>query len=88
MDELNTDDLLDAIDRFENEGAEKLSPREYAQLRGLSPQLVYYYIRKNSIPVEHCICGRKVIDVALTDKFFEAIKHKKSGLGEIKYDEV
>jgi hypothetical protein len=48
----------------------KLSPREYAKIRGKAPQLVYYHIRKKHIEMETCICGRKVIDVAKADAAF------------------
>lgn len=64
----------------------KLSPREYGKLRGISPQLVYYYLRNKQLEIERCICGRKVIDVKLADKFFETIKQKKQGI-EVKHDE-
>lgn len=67
---LSTDEALAAMERDEADGAVKLSPREYALLRGKKPQLVYYYIRKNKIQLEQCICGRNVIDVEATDKFF------------------
>lgn len=87
MEEINTDDLVDELERFENEGAEKLSPREYGKLRGISPQLVYYYIRNKKIDLEPCICGRKVIDVEETDKFFALIKQKKANGLDIKHDE-
>lgn len=47
----------------------KMSPIEYARAKGIQPQLVYYYIRAGHIKVEHCICGRKVIDVPSADAF-------------------
>ncbi len=81
------DDLINEMEGFEHEGATKLSPREYGKARDIAPQLVYYYIRNKKIAVEFCLCGRKVIDVETTDKFFEAIKQKKQGL-EIKHDDL
>lgn len=77
-------ELMELEDQAQEVG--KLSPREYGKLRGISPQLVYYYIRNKQLDIELCICGRKVIDVVLADKFFVAIKQKKQGL-EIKHDE-
>jgi hypothetical protein len=71
---LTTDEILAAMERDEAEGAAKLSPREYALLRGMKPQLVYYYIRKRKLTLEQCICGRNVIDVALADQFFKLSK--------------
>ena len=69
---LTTEELLAAMERDEAEGATKLSPREYALLRGKKPQLIYYYIKKRKIVLEQCICGRNVIDVEAADKFFAA----------------
>jgi hypothetical protein len=68
---LGTEDLLAAMERDEAEGATKLSPREYALLRGKKPQLIYYYIRHGKLKKEQCICGRSVIDVAEADIFFK-----------------
>jgi len=51
--------------------ATKLSPREYGQLREISPQLVYYHIRQEHITKEMCVCGRSVIDIDMADKFFK-----------------
>jgi hypothetical protein len=73
----STDELLAQMAKDEAEGATKLSPREYGLLRGIKPQLVYYYIRTGKLELEHCICGRKVIDVAAADEFF---KGKEQGV--------
>jgi hypothetical protein len=57
--------------------AEKLTPREYAELRSLDtgmiiqPQLIYYYIRTRKLELETCVCGRKVLDVKSTNEFFD-----------------
>lgn len=55
-----------------------LTPREYAKLRDMQPQLVYYYIRTKVIEVELCKCGRKVISVRAAD---EALQKKKTTRG-------
>jgi hypothetical protein len=64
----------DDLDRLELEDQAEvvgfLTPREYAKLRGKSPQLIYYHIRNKHIDIEPCRCGRKVLEVALADKFF------------------
>jgi hypothetical protein len=73
---MDMDELFDEFDKFANEGAEKLSPREYAALRDMVPQMVYYYIRTGVVKAETCICGRKVVDVARTDEALQA--HKKA----------
>lgn len=67
---LSTEELIAQMERDEAEGASKLSPREYARLRGKAPQLIYYYIRKHKIKMEVCVCGRNVIDVEAADAFF------------------
>lgn len=73
----NTDELFELMARGENEGAEKLSPREYGKLRGITPQLVYHHIKAGHIKKETCICGRSVIDVAAADEYFNNRKKKK-----------
>ena len=74
----------DDLDRLELEDqvveVGKLTPREFGRLRGMQPQLVYYHIRQGHINVEICQCGRKIIDVALVDKFFEDLRQDKKGL--------
>ena len=59
----------DELDELEDQVKEvgKLTPREYAKLREIAPQLVYYYIRNKTIELEYCVCGRRVIDVKATD---------------------
>lgn len=65
--QIEADELADAA---ELKG--KLSPREYARLRNLTPQLVYYYIRTNRIDKGPCpCCGREVIDVKQADEVFK-----------------
>jgi predicted site-specific integrase-resolvase len=62
------DELDDIAEQAEEVG--KLTPREFAQLIGVAPQMVYYYIRNGRINVERCICGRKVIDVETAKAVF------------------
>lgn len=61
-------DRLDLEDQVETVG--KLTPREYARLRYMTPQNVHYHIRNKHIEVEICVCGRKVIDVQKADEYF------------------
>jgi predicted site-specific integrase-resolvase len=42
---------------------------EYAKLRGISPQLVHYYIRTNKLEVDLCECGRRCVRVEEADAF-------------------
>jgi hypothetical protein len=85
----NTDDLIRRIEADEladkldaaRDGTAKMSVREYAKVKGLEPQLVYYYIRNGKIDQEHCpCCGRKVIDVKSADEFFRQRDAKKGSL--------
>ena len=64
----------------------KLTPREYAKIRHMQPQLVYYHIRNGHFPLELCVCGRKVIDVKIVDDYFEQLRGDKKGV-QIKHDD-
>ena len=56
-----------------------LTPREYAKLRYMAPQGIYYHIRNKHIEVTICMCGRKVINVKETDEYFRKL-HDKRGI--------
>jgi hypothetical protein len=64
------DDLDDIREQAEEVGF--LTPREYAKIRGMAPQMVYYYIRNGVLETEHCRCGRRVLDVAKADNDLQA----------------
>jgi hypothetical protein len=71
------------LDEIQDQADEvgKLTPREYAKLRGMSPQLVYYYIRNKVVTEERCVCGRRVVDVKAADEALAAQTRKRgSGL--------
>lgn len=68
----NTDDLIEQMKRDEAEGATKMSPIDWGKSRGVTPQLVYYWIRSKKITAEHCACGRRVIDVAEADAYLKS----------------
>jgi hypothetical protein len=74
------DDLIRQLEDFELEGAEKMSPREYARFRKIAPQRVYYYIKNGRIKLEECICGRRVIDKAAADEVFSRARSKPADL--------
>ncbi len=67
-------DLLDIQEQADEVGY--LTPREYAKLRGMAPQLIYYYIRNKVVEVELCKCGRKVIHVKTVDRVLEERRRK------------
>lgn len=68
-------ELLDIEDQAAEVG--KLTPREYAKIRHMQPQLVYYHLRLNHFKLEMCVCGRKVIDVKEADAYFEELRQDK-----------
>lgn len=81
----NIDDLQRMIEEDERidkaELLNKMTPIEYARLRGMAPQRVYYYLRNKKLASETCQCGRRVIDVKDTDELL-AIKKDFQGLSE------
>lgn len=79
-------ELEDIAEQAEEVG--KLTPREYAKLRGMQPQLVYYYIRTGAIKMETCICGRKVIDVRAADEAIQEKTRKRRTNVDTRSDEV
>ena len=60
---------LELIDQAETVGT--MTPRDFAKLYGVAPQLVYYYIRTKKLPVEYCQCGRKVISYEQAKALFD-----------------
>jgi hypothetical protein len=65
------DDFIAELEAFENVGAEYLSPREYARLRGVVPQRVYYFVKQGKLELAPCkCCGRNVIRVDDADRVF------------------
>lgn len=61
--QMQEDDLADQAELG------KMTPREYAKLRNIAPQLIYYYVRTGHMKMEICVCGRKVVDVAQADAY-------------------
>lgn len=71
-------ELMDIADQAVQVGF--LTPREYAKLKGMSPQLVYYYIRNKVIETEQCRCGRTILSVVQAD---EALAEKARQRGKV-----
>jgi hypothetical protein len=74
----NTDELFKAMRQDELGDTEKLTPRDFADLVGVTPQLIYYHINAKHISIEKCQCGRKVVDVAEALKYWNS-KPKQKG---------
>lgn len=54
-----------------------LTPREYAKIRHMTPQSVYYHLRNKHIESEVCKCGRRVIEVKVVDAYFDKLHNKR-----------
>lgn len=72
--QIEADELADYADTVT-----KLTPIEYARLRGIAPQLVYYRLRNRALKWHRCNCGRKVIDIAEADAVFKFKEGEKRG---------
>jgi predicted site-specific integrase-resolvase len=77
---VNLDEVFEAMAKDEAEDAKLITPVNYGRLRGIAPQLIYYYIRSGKIPWKYCDCGRKVIEKEEADEYLRSIgKLKPNG---------
>lgn len=72
----NFDSVIEQMELDELSDAPLLSPRDFAKLIGVTPQLVYYHLRAKHIEDVTCNCGRRCVDVKKARAFF-ASKGKK-----------
>jgi hypothetical protein len=70
---MNTDELFELMQRDEEEDARYITPVNYGRLRGIAPQLIYYYIRTHKITYKRCDCGRKVIEKEEADEYLRSV---------------
>jgi hypothetical protein len=70
---VNTDEFIAMMQRDEEEEARYITPVNYGRLRGIKPQLIYYYIRKGHITVQRCNCGRKVVEKEEADEYLRSV---------------
>jgi hypothetical protein len=77
---------LDLEDQAQEVGF--LTPREYAKLRGMTPQMVYYYIRTGVVKDELCKCGRRIVNVLATDEALSEKARKSGGALDSRSDEL
>jgi hypothetical protein len=92
----NIDDVIRQMQQDELEDqaehVTKMTPRDYARARRITPQLIYYYLRTNKLKQAYCECGRLVVDIAEADALFAAIEDKRrkkeSGLGTLARSDV
>jgi hypothetical protein len=64
---MNIDDIMRDMEAFDREGAEFMTPVQYAKIRPIQAPQVYGWIRTNKISWKRCDCGRKVINVQEVD---------------------
>lgn len=83
----NLDELIEEMEAHELEGAEKLTPRDFAKLMKCAPQAIYYHLRTGRLESEVCACGRRVIDVERSKKALLEAKRKKTGSMVVTEDE-
>ena len=74
----NIDAFFKMMKAADLEGAPKMSPIDYAKLRGLYPQKVYAAIRAGRLAPTRCDCGRKVVVVEEADEYFKLGKWKRT----------
>jgi hypothetical protein len=69
---LNTDELIAQMQLDEVEDAPLITPVNYAKVRPITPQLVYYAIRNKKLKTHVCNCGRRCISKDGADDFYRA----------------
>jgi hypothetical protein len=72
----NSDELIAQMELDELEDATHMSPRDFAKMMKVSPQLVYYHIRAGHIKKRRCLCGRSVVEVKEAEAFWKTLKGK------------
>jgi hypothetical protein len=68
----NMDELLAQMEADETADAPLISPVNYAKVRPITPQLVYYAIRTKKLNVYICNCGGRRISMEEADDYFRA----------------
>lgn len=69
---MNIDEVLKDMEAFENEGAEFMTPVQYAKVRPVQAPQVYGWIKSGKISSHRCLCGRKIISVQEVDDFLRS----------------
>jgi hypothetical protein len=70
---VNIDEFEQQVRKDELEDQPLITPVEYGRLRGIAPQLVYYYIRNKKLATQICPCGRRCLNKEETDEHFRRI---------------
>jgi hypothetical protein len=70
---MNIDEFESQVRKDELEDQPLITPVEYGRLRGIAPQLVYYYIRNKKLATQICPCGRRCVVKEEADEHFRRI---------------
>jgi hypothetical protein len=70
---MNIDEVIKQMQADEEADARYITPVNYGKLRGIAPQLIYYYIRAGHITTKHCDCGRRVIEKEEADEYLRSV---------------
>jgi hypothetical protein len=70
---MGIDETIAQMQADEEADAKLITPVNYGKLRGIKPQLIYYYIRAGHITYMHCDCGRKVIVKEEADEYLRSV---------------
>ena len=70
---MNIDEVIAQMKADEEADAKYITPVNYGKLRGIAPQVIYYYIRRQYIKVRTCDCGRKVIEKEEADDYLRSV---------------
>lgn len=69
---MNIDDIVKDMEAFDNEGAEFMTPVQYAKVRPVQAPQVYGWMKSGKINWQRCQCGRKIINVQEVDDFLRS----------------
>src|SRR5882724_706051 len=70
---MNLDEFLKQVEEDDKEDQRLITPVAYGRLRGIAPQLVYYYIRSKKLRTEICDCGRRCIALEDADELLRSL---------------
>jgi len=74
VENMNTDELLARMEQDDLEEAPLITPIEFAKIRPIAPQSIYYAIRTHKLATRTCTCGRKCIVKNEADDHFRKLR--------------
>jgi hypothetical protein len=75
---LNTDELIKLMAADEAGDAPLITPVNYAKIRPIASQLVYYAIRTHKLQTAICNCGRKCINKQDADDYYRKVRGREA----------